>query len=115
MVLVDASNLGEKIKEGKNQKTVLNTNDEAQIIDTFNNKETADDFSVVVSYEEIQSKNYSLSAGQYFEVKIEYVDINPADFEKKIDNFNVSLSSLFQQSRVIEKDITRQLSHLKYE
>ena len=31
-----------------------------------------DDFSVVVSYDDIAAKNYSLSAGQYFDVKIEY-------------------------------------------
>ena len=49
--------------------------EEDQIINTFNNKEVVDNFSVVVNYDNIAAKNYSLSAGQYFEVKIEYVDI----------------------------------------
>ena len=71
VVLVDASNLGKKIKEGKNQKTVLTKAEEQQIIDVFNAKEAVDDFSVVVSYDDIKNKNYSLSAGQYFEVKFE--------------------------------------------
>jgi len=72
VVLLDASNLGEKIKDGKNQKTVLSNEEEQKIIDTFNNKKAVDDLSVVVSYDDIATKNYSLSAGQYFEVKIEY-------------------------------------------
>jgi len=87
VVLIDASNLGETIKEGKNQKTVLTPDEEQQIISTFNNKEAVDDFSVVVSYEDIQNKNYSLSAGQYFEVKIEYTDITHEEFESKMKGF----------------------------
>ncbi|WP_352311208.1 N-6 DNA methylase, partial [Psychrobacter sp. W2-37-MNA-CIBAN-0211] len=39
VVLVDASNLGKKVKEGKTQKTVLSASEEQQIISTFNNKE----------------------------------------------------------------------------
>lgn len=38
VVLIDASNLGTKVKDGKNQKTVLSETEEQQIIDTFNNK-----------------------------------------------------------------------------
>jgi type I restriction enzyme M protein len=73
VVLVDASNLGTKVKDGKNQKTLLSEAEEDRIIAVFNGKEAVEDFSVVVSYDEIAAKNYSLSAGQYFEVKIEYV------------------------------------------
>ena len=73
IMLVDASKLGEKKKEGKNQKTVLRSEEVKKIEDTFINQEVVDDFSVQVSYEDIQNKNYSLSAGQYFEFKIEYV------------------------------------------
>lgn len=63
-------------KKDKNQKTVLTRAEENKITNTFNNKVVEDDFSVVVSYDDIKAKNYSLSAGQYFKVKIEYVD-NP--------------------------------------
>ena len=66
VVLIDASNLGQKVKEGKNQKTVLSAEEEQRIIDILNTKETIEDFSVAVSYSEIENKNYSLSAGQYF-------------------------------------------------
>ncbi|MGB6293978.1 MAG: class I SAM-dependent DNA methyltransferase [Vibrio anguillarum] len=114
VVLVDASNLGQKVKEGKNQKTVLTPEEELQIIDVFNNKWTEDGFSVAVSYDEITAKNYSLSAGQYFEVKVEYVDITAEQFTKKIQDFNSNLDSLFDQSRELEIELKNQLAGLKF-
>ena len=87
VVLIDASGLGETVKDGKNQKTVLTEAEEDQIIDTFNNKLAVDDFSVVVSYDDIKAKNHSLSAGQYFEVKIEYTDITAEQFTAKMQGF----------------------------
>jgi type I restriction enzyme M protein len=115
VVLVDASNLGEKIKDGKNKKTVLTPDEEQQIIDVFNAKEAVEDFSVAVSYDEIEAKNYSLSAGQYFDMKIEYVDITPEQFAKKMQGFTSNLDSLFNQSRDLETEIKKQLAELKYE
>ena len=115
VVLIDASNLGQKIKDGKNQKTVLSQEEEQHIIDTFNAKEAVEDFSVAVSYDEIEAKNYSLSAGQYFDVKIEYVDITPEQFAEKFQGFTSNLDSLFSQSRELEAEIKKQLSGLKYE
>jgi len=113
--LIDASNLGEKIKDGKNQKTVLSADEEQRIIDVFNFKDREDDFSVIVSYDEIAAKNYSLSAGQYFDVKIEYVDITPAQFAEKMQGFSSNLDCLFSQSRDLEDEIKKQLAGLKYE
>jgi type I restriction enzyme M protein len=115
VVLIDASNLGEKIKDGKNQKTVLTAAEEQRIIDVFNGKQQEEDFSVVVSYRDIAAKNYSLSAGQYFDVKIEYVDITPEQFAEKMQAFNDNLESLFSQSRELETEIKKQLAGLKYE
>ena len=115
VVLIDASNLGKKVKEGKNQKTLLSTTDEEQIIDTFNDKQAVDDFSVAVSYDDIQAKNYSLSAGQYFQLKIEYVDISASAFSEKMDDFRNKLNGLFSESQTLEKQIEKQLAGLKYD
>ncbi|WP_407552479.1 HsdM family class I SAM-dependent methyltransferase [Vibrio parahaemolyticus] len=114
VVLVDASNLGQKVKEGKNQKTVLTPEEEQQIIDVFNNKWTEEDFSVAVSYDDITAKNYSLSAGQYFEVKIEYVDITAEQFSMKMQGFDSKLDDLFNQSLELEAEIKKQLAGLKF-
>ena len=114
VVLIDSSSLGEKVKEGKTQKTILRKNDEAQIINTFNKKESVNDFSVVVSYKDIQAKNYSLGAGQYFEVKIDYKDITQKEFNKKLEHFSKNLDSLFLESGESEEKIRKQLTKLKY-
>lgn len=115
VVLIDASNLGTKVKDGKNQKTLLSTEEEDHIIATFNGKEAVEDFSVVVSYEEIAAKNYSLSAGQYFDVKIEYVDLTPAEFAEKMKGFTDNLERLFSESGELEQEIRKQLLGLRYE
>jgi len=115
VVLIDASNLGEKIKDGKNQKTVLTAAEEQRIIDVFNDKQQQDDFSVVVGYSQIKDKNYSLSAGQYFDVKIDYVDITPEQFAEKMQAFTDNLDNLFSQSRDLEAEIKQQLAGLRYE
>jgi type I restriction enzyme M protein len=115
VVLIDASNLGTKVKEGKNQKTLLSPEEEDKIIATFNSKEAIDDFSVVVSYEDITAKNYSLSAGQYFEVKIEYVDISKEEFEEKLKGFEERLTGLFAESKSLENEIQNNLKGLEYE
>ncbi|WP_424961010.1 HsdM family class I SAM-dependent methyltransferase [Ekhidna sp.] len=116
VVLVDASGLGTKVKvDDKNQKTVLSGDEEDKIIETFNQKEAADDFSVVVSYEEIEAKNYSLSAGQYFEVRIEYSHISIQDFEKRISDYDYNLKGLFKESKELESSINEHLSKLNYD
>ena len=115
VVLIDASKLGTTIKEGKNQKTVLSDEEEDQIIETFNNKVAVEDFSVVVSYEDIKAKNHSLSAGQYFEVKIDYVDITQEEFEVKLKRFENNLKDLFGEARDLENEIQNNLKGLRYE
>lgn len=110
VVLVDASNLGQKVKDGKNQKTLLEQEEEQCIIDVFNAKQAKEGFSVTVTYEDLATKNYSLSAGQYFDVKIEHVDITPEQFSAKMGKFIDNLDNLFKQSKTLEMDIKEQLS-----
>jgi type I restriction enzyme M protein len=115
IVLMDASKLGTTVKDGKNQKTLLSADEEQRIINTFNKHEAVEDFTVVVSYEQIAEKNYSFSAGQYFDVKIEYTDITSNEFAAKMDEFNSNFDSLFAESKTLEKEIQKQLNGLKYE
>ncbi|EIS6102142.1 SAM-dependent DNA methyltransferase [Escherichia coli] len=114
VVLIDASNLGEKVKDGKNQKTVLSEEEEQRIYEVFNNKWSEEDFSVVVSYDDIAAKNYSFSAGQYFDIKIEYTDMTPEQFAAKMKGFTENLESLFSQSRELEEEIKKQMAGLNY-
>ncbi|MFV8366823.1 HsdM family class I SAM-dependent methyltransferase [Flavobacterium sp. XS1P27] len=115
IILMDASKLGETIKEGKNQRTVLTSVEENLIIETFNSKKNIEDLSVVVTKEEIAAKNYSFSAGQYFEVKIEYTDITSEEFKIKMNAFSNNLGTLFSESKILEMEIQNNLKSLKYE
>lgn len=115
VVLIDASSLGTKIKDGKNQKTLLSEAEEDRIIATFNTKQAEEDLSVVVSYDKIAAKNYSLSAGQYFDVKIEYSDLTAVQFDEKMQDFTSRLDRLFKKSAGLEVEIKKQLEGLRYE
>ena len=113
IILIDASKLGEKRKEGKNQRTVLRPEEITKIIDTFIAREEVDDFSVVVTAEKIKEKNYSFSAGQYFEIKIEYVDITAEEFEARMNEYKTSLGEKFQKGHELEERILEQIGGLK--
>ena len=115
IVLMDASKLGTTVKDGKNQKTLLSHEEEQKIINTFNKHEPVEDFTVVVSYQQISEKNYSFSAGQYFDVKIEYTDISPEAFAAKMKGFKTNLISMFWESKKLEKEIEKQLNRLEHE
>ena len=114
-ILIDASKLGEKVKDGKNQRTVLRPDEVSRIIDTFINREEIDDFSVLVPFDGLKEKNYSFSAGQYFEVRIEYVDITAEEFKQRMDTYMSLLSRQFQKGKELEDSIMKQMGGLKYD
>lgn len=115
IMLIDASKLGEKRKEGKNQKTVLRPEEVRKIEDTFIHQDVLEDFSVSVSYEQIAEKNYSLSAGQYFEVKIEFVELSEEAFQQRMKAYAERLDQLFAEGKALEEEIKERLGALKYE
>ena len=115
VMLIDASKMGEDYQEGNNKKTRLRDNEIEIIVDTFLNQKNIDDFSIEVTYDEIKNKNYSLSAGQYFEVKIEYIQMTEGEFEDKINSYKKELSKLFYENSQLEKQIKDNLEKIKYE
>src|SRR5690606_1946961 len=94
VLFIDASNLGEKMKIGKSQKTVLSKQELDRIVKTFVDHVVEDEFSVSVTYDQINQKNYSFSPGQYFDVKIEINQLTQDEFESKITEFKNKLNSL---------------------
>lgn len=114
VILIDASKLGEEYKEGNNKKSRLRDFEVEQIVRTFRNCEAVDDFSVAVTYDEIKEKGYSLSAGQYFDIKIDYVDITEDEFNRRMATFQQTLTEQFEESHRLEKEIMAQLQSLKF-
>ena len=116
IVLMDASKMGAKEKtDGKNQKTVLSREEENKIINSFINMSVEDDFVVTPTFDDIKNKNYSFSAGQYFDIKIEYIELTQDEFKNKINNYKTNLKSMFDESKKLEDEIGKQLEGLKYE
>ena len=116
VILMDASKLGTKEKvDGKNQRTVLSDDEITRIIDIFNAGKAEEDFCVAVSYADIEAKKLSFSAGQYFEVKIVYVELTPEEFSEKMNEVSARLDELFAESRRLEDEIKTQLGRVRYE
>lgn len=115
VILMDASKLGSKVKVDDNQRTVLSDAEIERIIDTFNAGQPVEDFCVTVSDKQIKEKKYSFSAGQYFEVKIEYVNLTPAEFAEKMQSFQTRLQAMFEEGHRLEQEIKEQLGRVKYE
>lgn len=115
VVLIDASKLGEEYKDGNNQKRRLRDFEIDKIVDTFLNKEVVDDFSVAVTYDEIKEKKYSLAAGQYFDVKIEYVELSQDEFNARMNAYATKLKEYFDEGNKLQEEIMEQLKKVKYE
>ena len=113
VVLIDASKLGEEYKDGNNQRKRLRDFEIQKIVDTFLNQKVEDGFSVVVSHDEIKAKGYTLSAGQYFDVKIEYVPITADEFAEKIAGFKSRLAELNAKGAELDRTIATTLDSLK--
>ena len=115
VVLIDASKMGEEYKEGNNKKRRLRDFEIDKIVNTFLNKEAVEDFSVAVTYDEIKEKKYSLAAGQYFDVKIEYVELTQEEFTEKMNLYTSELENLFDEENKLQKEIMEQLKKVRYE
>lgn len=115
VVLIDASKMGEEYKDGNNQKRRLRDEEIEKIVSTFLKKAAVEDFSVAVTFDEIVAKKYSLAAGQYFDVKIEYVELTREEFTSRMDAYRTRLQAYFDEANALQKDIMEQLGKVKYE
>ena len=115
-VLVDASNLGTKIKEGKIQKTLLSSEDEDKIIDTVNGCKALDGFSAVKTFDELKNYGgYSFNPGTYFDVRLEYVPITTHEFEQQMMCISARLTTMFDESHELGNKIKSGIGGLRFE
>jgi type I restriction enzyme M protein len=113
VLLVDASKLGKTVKEGKNQKTVLDSAEEDKIIEIFRNPKNENQFSIIANSETIANKNFSFSAGQYFNIVLDLEPISKAEFARLITNYSKDFENLYKESREVEKEFLKQISRLE--
>ena len=113
VVLIDASQLGETYKDGTTQRTRLLNNEIEKIVSTFQNKTEENNFSAVVSHQDIIDKDYSLSAGSYFDIVIEHVDITNEEFKENVNEIKSRLQKMFSESKAWEEKIFAQLDKME--
>lgn len=114
VLLMDASSLGKKVKEGNNQKTLLSKQEEEKIIEPFSTRKAVNKFSALVSYDAIRENNYSLSAGRYFDIDIEYSDMSEDQFQDNINSSLDNIKKLSEKSSSQSKELEELLRKLKY-
>lgn len=115
VVLVDASGLGTKVKDGKNQKTLLSVEEEQRIIDVVNGQVVEDGFSIVKTFDELKEGVYLFNPGSYFDVSIEYVDLTPEEFVAKMNESKTRLAAMFNESKALESEILSGFGRLCHE
>jgi type I restriction enzyme M protein len=114
-VLVDASNLGTKIKDGKNQKTLLSGEEEQKIIDAVNGAVVEDGFSVVKTFDELKTGKYSFNPGGYFDVSTDYANMTSDEFLNEMNDSKARLEAMFAEGRELETQIFNSIERLTYE
>lgn len=115
VVLIDASGMGEMIKESGHKRRILSNQEEETIVEAFTFKKQVKDFSVVVPYQEISENAYIFSAGRYFEWHDEPAHVDCEALLDKIDGHQKRLEALFLEGHQLEKDIKRLLKELRNE
>ncbi len=111
-ILVDASNLGTPVKDGKNQKTLLSEKEELLIIHSFTSGAITEGISVVVDPGAIKDKNYSFNPGQYFDLKFASVAISDDDFKNTVKILNKDLARLLSESSKLGSAILGEMDEL---
>lgn len=115
VILIDASKMGEEYKDSNGLKKKRLRDDEIfLIVNTFLNRKVVDDFSIIVDYTKLKQK-YFLAAGQYFDVKIEYVPLTEEEFKTKMSEYKAELTKLFDEGQKLDKQIMEGLSKLHYD
>lgn len=111
-VLVDASNLGTTVKEGKNQKTVLSTSEEDKIIASMTKGLEVEAFAISPSKEQFEAKNFSFAPGQYFEVKFDINEISSTEFKNVVGGYKKEITELSNEIKILESKVLKAMEKL---
>ena len=112
--LMEANRLGDKVRIDDIQRTVLSETDKLKIVNTFRTHSEEEKFTISVSCEQMKSKNYSFSAGQYFNVSIEYEEISEEEYLSTMAEYTKQINSLFESSHLLEEQIQKGIERLTY-
>lgn len=114
VILIDASNLGTRTKDGKKKKTILSKEETRLIEKTFLDFEAVIDFSVIVSHKKIKNKNYSFAAGQFFNTEVERKNVSAEIVQDMLNKFNKTFNLVSTKSPLNEKTLNENFKLFEY-
>ena len=113
-VLINAGELGHDEKVDGKKRHVLSADDEQYIIETFKKHVPVDGLASVPEYEDMEERDFSFSAGQYIDVKIEYTPITSEQFMERMDAFSSKFSRMSVEGARLDAEIQRQMGKLRH-
>ena len=114
VTLVDASKLGEIVKEGKNQKTLLSESDEQQIIDAFLDRSSSG-IAKVVDFKMIADRNYSWAPGHFLIQKPEEQAISKEKFQQEVGSLIGAISADLDEITALKISLAKNLKAIGHE
>jgi len=114
VTLVDASKLGEIVKEGKNQKTLLSESDEQQIIEAFLDRSSSG-IAKVVDFKMIADRNYSWAPGHFLIQKPEEQAISKEKFQKEVGFLIRQISADLDEITALKISLAKNLKAIGHE
>lgn len=94
-ILIDASRLGKKYKDGSYQRTALSETDITRILSAYHNKKASDGFSALVSFDTIARGKYSFKAGEYFSVPMHENQYSWQEYQSILTSYRGNIGTLF--------------------
>lgn len=114
-LFIDARNMGEMVTRAHRDLKEEEILKIASTYKDFENDELeeVEGYAAAASLEEIKKHDYVLTPGRYVGIEAEEDDGIP--FEEKMEGLTTELSSLFQESNELEKEIKERLKVIGYE
>jgi type I restriction enzyme M protein len=110
VLLMDASNLGYKIKIDDGQRTVLSEEEKNKIVSLFKERREEKEFSVLVSNNDIKENGFSIQSGQYVEISEDDLEF---ELDEKLSELKESLIKEFKRAEELDKRILEILEDLQ--
>lgn len=113
-ILMDATSLGTSEKVGKIKKTILKSEEQARIVDIFNNVEIIDNISVSVKNDAIKNNRCFFNAGQYFDVQFDTGVYTKEQFIEKFEPIKNNIKEISMDNSTNIKDFISSINNIKF-
>jgi type I restriction enzyme M protein len=115
ILMIDASKLGKKVKDGKNQRTLLRPKEIEKIINVALNNIEEERFSTITTKDKIINKGYSLTVGQYYNLNSKKEILSKEQYNEKIKSIFKEIEEISNENNNITKFIKQEMETISNE